>query len=97
MALCAQPCPERIDDLEDRHPLDTQIQAIWLPPIKAQAALNQGNAASALSLLGNASTIEIGEIPFLLNFSCLYPAYVRGEADLKPGKAMPRPLNSEAS
>lgn len=73
-------------DLENRFPLDTQIQAVWLPTINAQLALDGGDAASALSTLGTASRIEIGEIPYLLNFSCLYPAYVRGEAYLKAGQ-----------
>jgi eukaryotic-like serine/threonine-protein kinase len=72
--------------LEDRFPLATQMQALWLAPIKAQIALEKGNAAAALTSLGNASTIEIGAIPFVLNFSCLYPAYVRGQAYLEAGQ-----------
>jgi tetratricopeptide (TPR) repeat protein len=74
------------DELGDRLPLDTQIQTLWLAPIRAQVALDEGNASAALSALGNASAIEVGEIAFLLNLSCLYPAYVRGEAYLKAGQ-----------
>lgn len=71
------------DDLGNRLPLDTQIQALWLPPLRAQLELDEGHAGSARSILGTSSRIEMGEIPFLLNFSCLYPAYVRGQADLE--------------
>ncbi len=73
-------------ELEDRFPLDTQMQTLWLAPIKAQVALEAGDAAGALSSLGTESTIELGQISFLLNVSCLYPYYVRGGAYLKAGQ-----------
>ncbi|MGD1082588.1 MAG: serine/threonine-protein kinase [Candidatus Sulfotelmatobacter sp.] len=69
-------------DLNKRFPLDTQMQSLWLPAIQAQLALNRNNPALALNALKAASPIELGQIPFVNNLSCLYPAYVRGEAFL---------------
>jgi len=74
-------------DLGKRFPLDTQIQALWLPAIQGQVALDNGNPASALhALQAAASPIELGQIPFVANISCLYPTYVRGEAYLAAGQ-----------
>ena len=72
-------------DLGKRFPLNTQMQSLWLPAIQAQLALNQKNSALALSDLRAASAIELGQIDFLLNISCLYPTYIRGEAYLAAG------------
>ena len=72
-------------DLGKRFPLNTQVQSLWLPAIQAQLALNQKNSALALSDLRAASAIELGQIDFLLNISCLYPTYIRGEAYLAAG------------
>ena len=74
-------------DLGKRFPLDTQMQSLWVPPIKAQLALNSDkkNPALALNALQAAST-ELGQITFLTNLSCLYPVYVRGEAYLAAGQ-----------
>jgi len=69
-------------DLGKRFPLDTQMQSLWLPAIQAQLALDKKNSASALTALKAASPIELGEIAFIANISCLYPTYVRGEAYL---------------
>jgi serine/threonine protein kinase/tetratricopeptide (TPR) repeat protein len=73
-------------DLGKRFPLDTQMQSVWLPAIQAQLALNKKNPASALSTLQAASSIELGQISFVANISCLYPVYVRGEAFLVTGQ-----------
>jgi DNA-binding winged helix-turn-helix (wHTH) protein/Tfp pilus assembly protein PilF len=72
-------------DLDKRFPLGTQMQSLWLPPIKALVALDKRDAASALNALPAPSPIEFGNIPFALNVSCLYPAYVRGDAYLASG------------
>ena len=69
-------------DLGKRFPLDTQMQSLWLPAIRGQLALIRKNPTSALSALQAASPIELGQIPFVLNISCLYPIYVRAEAYL---------------
>jgi eukaryotic-like serine/threonine-protein kinase len=74
-------------DLGKRFPLGTQMQSLWLPAIKAQVALDRKNPASALSALQAASLIELGNIPFVINISCLYPTYVRGEAYLADGQS----------
>jgi len=69
-------------DLERRFPLSTQLQSLWLPGIQTQLALDQKNLAYVLSAPRGASPLELGTIPFTVNISCLYPAYVRGEAYL---------------
>jgi hypothetical protein len=73
-------------DLGKRFPLDTQVQSIWLPAIRAQLELSKKNPASALNDLTVASAIELGQIPFVANISCLYPVYARGEAYLAAGQ-----------
>jgi eukaryotic-like serine/threonine-protein kinase len=73
-------------DLSQRYPLDTQMQSLWLPAIRAMLALNRKNPADALNALRPAAPpIELGNIQFLANLSCLYPTYIRGEAYLAAG------------
>jgi predicted Zn-dependent protease len=72
-------------DLGKRFPLDTQMQSLWLPAIQAQLALDKKNPASALTTLQAASPIELGQIQFVANISCLYHVSVRGEAYLAAG------------
>jgi hypothetical protein len=73
-------------DLNQRYPLETQVHSLWLPAIQAQLALTRKNSTPALNSLPAASTIERGSIPFVANISCLYPAYIRGEAYLAAGQ-----------
>ncbi len=73
-------------DLGKRYPLDTQMQSLWLPAIQAQLALDKKNPAAALNALQAASPIELGQIGFVNNISCLYHVYVRGEAYLAAGQ-----------
>jgi serine/threonine protein kinase/tetratricopeptide (TPR) repeat protein len=73
-------------DLGKRFPLDTQMQSLWLPAIQAQLALDRKNPALALNALQAASPIELGNIVFVANLSCLYPTYIRGEAYLAAGQ-----------
>jgi DNA-binding winged helix-turn-helix (wHTH) protein/tetratricopeptide (TPR) repeat protein len=73
-------------DLGKRFPLDTQMQSLWLPAIQAQLALDRKNPTAGLNALQTASPIELGQILFVNNISCLYPAYVRGEAYLAAGQ-----------
>ncbi len=73
--------PESLaQDLNKRFPLDTQMQSLWLPAIRAQLALSRNNASEAITDLQAASSIELGPIDFVANLSCLYPTYIRGEA-----------------
>jgi eukaryotic-like serine/threonine-protein kinase len=73
-------------DLGKRFTLDTQIQSLWLPAIQGQLALNKKNPSAALNTLQTASAIELGQINFVANISCLYPVYLRGEAYLAAGQ-----------
>jgi serine/threonine protein kinase/tetratricopeptide (TPR) repeat protein len=74
-------------DLGKRYPLDTQMQSLWLPAIQAQVALDKKNPGAALNALQATTTpIELGEIGFVVNISCLYPTYVRGQAYLAAGQ-----------
>ena len=74
-------------DLNQRYPLDTQMQSLWLPAIQAQLALNRKDATAALRALQPASPpIEYGLTPFAANISCLYPTYIRGQAYLAAGQ-----------
>jgi eukaryotic-like serine/threonine-protein kinase len=74
-------------DLNKGFPLDTQMQSLWLPVIRAQLALNHRGAAEAVNdLQAAAGPIELAQISFVANLSCLYPTYVRGEAYLSAKK-----------
>jgi tetratricopeptide (TPR) repeat protein len=73
-------------DLNKRFPLDTQVQSLWLTAIRAQMALGRKNPSAALEGLQAAAPIELGQIAFVANLSCLYPTYVRGEAYLAAGQ-----------
>jgi len=75
-------------DLGKRFPLDTQMQSLWLPAIRAQLALNRKEPRAALDAPQSASPIEFGLIQFVANISCLYPVYVRGEAYLAAGQGL---------
>ena len=74
------------DELNQRYPLDTQMQALWLPAIRAQLALNRKDAAQAVDDLQSAyPPIEYGTTGFGNNLSCLYPTYIHGQAYLATG------------
>ena len=73
-------------DLGEHFPLDTQIQSLWLPAIDGQLAVGSKNPAVALNAPQPSSAIELGQIQFIVNISCLYPVYVRGEAYLTAGQ-----------
>ncbi len=72
--------------LGKRFPLDTQMQSLWLPAIQARLALDRRSPTAALNALQAASAIELGQIPFVINISCLYHTYIRGEAYLAAGQ-----------
>ncbi|MGB2663346.1 MAG: tetratricopeptide repeat protein [Candidatus Acidiferrum sp.] len=69
-------------ELNKRFPLDTQLQSIWLPSIRAQVALNRNNPSAALQALQVAEPIEMGQMSWTTNMSCMFPAYIRGQAYL---------------
>ena len=71
------------EDLGRRFPLDTQMQLLWLPSIKAKLELDRKKPDSALNTLQPVFPIELGNvITTPVGISCLYPVYVRGEAYL---------------
>ena len=73
-------------DLEKRFPVDTQIQAHWLPAIRAQLDLNRKKPILSLRSLQSDSSIELGVDSFADSTSCLHPVYLRGEAYLAAGQ-----------
>ncbi len=73
-------------DLNKRFSLDTQMQSLWLPAIRAQIALDRKNPRDALNELQAVTPMEFGQIMFVANISCLYPTYIRGEANLAAGQ-----------
>jgi serine/threonine protein kinase/tetratricopeptide (TPR) repeat protein len=76
-------------DLNNRFPLDTQVQSLWLPATRAQLALSRKNPGEALANLQSTTPrIELSSISFVTNVSCLYPTYIRGEAYLAAREGM---------
>jgi tetratricopeptide (TPR) repeat protein len=74
-------------DLNQQHPVDTQMQSLWLPAINAQMALDHGRPEEAIGQLQRAlPPIEYGTISFIGQKSCLYPTYIRGQAYLAAGQ-----------
>jgi eukaryotic-like serine/threonine-protein kinase len=75
-----------IQELDKAAPLNTQMQEFWIPTLHAQVELSRGNPLSAVHAFHTASSIELGANLFSENLSCLYPAYVRGQAYLAAGQ-----------
>jgi Tfp pilus assembly protein PilF/predicted Ser/Thr protein kinase len=71
--------------LDREFPLDTQVQSLWLPSIRAELALEK-NPAAALEHLQSTAKLELGQIQFVNNLSCLYSVYLRGQAYLESGQ-----------
>jgi serine/threonine protein kinase/tetratricopeptide (TPR) repeat protein len=74
------------DDLAKRFPLDSQMQSLWLPAIRTQLALGKKNLAGAVNTAQSDAAIELGEVQFASNLSCLYHVYAGGEAYLAAGQ-----------
>ena len=74
-------------ELNSQHPLDTQVQSLWLPGVRAQLDLQSGKPQAAVDDLQAASATELGQFNFINNLSCLYDIYVRGQAYLVAGNA----------
>jgi tetratricopeptide (TPR) repeat protein len=68
------------DALLKRFPENTVVRFSYLPVLRAQIALNQGDASRAIERLEVAVPYELG--PSLALYGGLYPIYVRGEAHL---------------
>jgi eukaryotic-like serine/threonine-protein kinase len=74
------------DDLTRRFPVDTIVQSVWLPTIRAQIEKVRKNAVRSIDLLESATAYELGQLSSVPN-SCLYPLYVRAEAYRSLGEA----------
>lgn len=76
-----------VQDLNQRYPLYTQLQSLWLPATQAQLALSHKDATAAINRLqAVVPPIEYGLTDFVVNLSCLYPTYIRGQAYLAAGQ-----------
>ena len=74
------------EDLNKGYPLVTQLQLLGVPVIQAQLDLDRREPEAALNALRAGLPIEFADTPFSSNISCLYPAYLRGQAYLAAGQ-----------
>ena len=71
------------DDLDKRFPEDTIVQFNYLPSVRGKLALNKGDASGAIAGLAAAAPYELGATKAIdLNWSAMFPVFVRGEAYL---------------
>jgi hypothetical protein len=71
-----------VRELEKSYQSDTILKVYWLPTIKAAQELKGNNSAQALVLLEAPAPYELGTPPEF-QIGTLYPAYLRGQAQLK--------------
>ncbi|MEE8608478.1 MAG: tetratricopeptide repeat protein, partial [Nitrospiraceae bacterium] len=71
------------DDLGQRFPTDTLLNALALPTIRAASEIQRGNPARAVELLETAGLYELGGEPGNLGRASIY---TRGQAYLRLGK-----------
>ncbi len=69
------------EELEKNYPSQTVLKVYWLPAIKAALELNANNSTQAMVFLEAAAPYELGQ-PAQLQLGTMYPAYLRGEAQL---------------
>jgi len=70
-----------VEELQKSYPSQTVLKVYWLPTIKAAIELNANNSSQALVFLEAAAPYELGAPP-QLQLGTLYPAYLRGQAQL---------------
>jgi Tfp pilus assembly protein PilF len=70
-----------LKELEKSYPSNTLLKVYWLPTVKAAIELSRGNSSRALVFLEAAAPYELGSPP-PLQLGTLYPAYLRGQAQL---------------
>jgi serine/threonine protein kinase/Flp pilus assembly protein TadD len=70
-----------IDELNRNFPLDTVVQDLSLPEIRAQTELRHGDPAKAINLLQATTPYEMGETYYTV--LSLFPVYEHGEAYLQ--------------
>jgi serine/threonine protein kinase/tetratricopeptide (TPR) repeat protein len=70
-----------VEELGKSYQSDTVLKVYWLPTIRAAIELNGNNSTQALVFLEAAAPYELGKPP-QLQLGTLYPAYIRGQAQL---------------
>ncbi len=80
------------DELGKKYLLNTVMQSIWLPMIHAQVALSRKTPSIAVELLQASAPFELSTAVEPLNYSCIYPAYIRGQAYLAERQGVPAAL-----
>src|SRR5439155_17769210 len=70
-----------VEELAKSYPSQTVLKVYWLPTVKAAIELSINNSEQALVFLEAAGPYELGEPP-QLQLGTLYPAYIRGQAQL---------------
>ncbi|WHZ19170.1 MAG: Serine/threonine protein kinase [Rhodanobacteraceae bacterium] len=75
------------DALDKQYPESTLVQSNYLPAIRAELAIRQGDPPGALEYLRAAAPYELGQTRYsAVYWTAMYPVYVRGEAWLAAGK-----------
>ena len=77
------------DKLDKEYPEDTQVQATYVPTLRALAALDRNDPRKAIDLLEANRPYEFGIPPlaFIHFYGNMYPIYIRGLAYLAMRKA----------
>jgi predicted Ser/Thr protein kinase len=77
------------DKLDKEYPEDTQVQATYVPTLRALAALDRNDPRKAIDLLEANRPYEFGIPPLAFNhfYGNMYPIYVRGLAYLATHRA----------
>jgi hypothetical protein len=71
------------DELQAQNPLNTKVNFYWQPVIRAAIQISRKNPGKAIELLQATVPYELGVSGPLPEIGALlYPAYLRGEADL---------------
>jgi tetratricopeptide (TPR) repeat protein len=78
-----------LDDLAAANVSNTIVQSVWLPTIRAQASLRNQEPGQAVEMLEIAKRYERGQLIGNLSYSCMIPAYLRGEAYLATKRGGP--------
>jgi tetratricopeptide (TPR) repeat protein len=70
------------DDLSALYVSNTVMQKAWLPLVHSQMAMHEQKYEEAIRLLEVVLPYEKGQLVGNLSYSCMIPAYLRGEAQL---------------